>query len=84
MAEKQIPKDAANRLELKQKLQERMRQSIAEQGSYGVRQTAIWEKAYARAARFIKREFPTQATLRKLIKQIDAAHAWTHEQAIQE
>lgn len=75
------PKDAAKRLALKEKLCARMRQSIAEQGAYGVRQTALWEKAYARASRFVKREFPTQATLRKLIKQIDAAHEWKHEQA---
>lgn len=74
------PKDAAKRLELKQRLQQRMRQSIEEQGAYGVRQTALWEKAYARASRFVKREFPTQATLRKLIKQIDAAHEWKHTQ----
>lgn len=83
MKETVAPKDAAKRLELKQRLQERMRQSIAEQGAYGVRQTAIWEKAYSRVSRFLKREFPTQATLRKLIKQIDAAHAWKHEQPTQ-
>lgn len=80
MAEAVTPKDAAKRIELKKKLQERMRQSIAEQGAYGVRQTAIWEKAYARAARFCARELPTQATLRKLIKQLDIAHEWKPEQ----
>jgi hypothetical protein len=77
----QEPKDAAKRIALKEQLRERMRRSIAEQGAYGVRQTAIWEKAYARAARFVQRQFPTQATLRKLIKQIDAAHEWKHEQS---
>jgi hypothetical protein len=79
MTEANAPKDAAKRLEPKQRLMERMRTSIVDQGSYGIRQTAIWEKAYARAARFVKRELPTQRTLKNLISQLDAAHAWKHE-----
>jgi hypothetical protein len=40
----------------------------------------MWEKAYCRAQRFVGREYPTQNTLRKLIKQLDQVHQWTPSQ----
>ena len=70
------PRDAAKRGEWKEKLRERMRQSIQEQGTFGVRQTATWLKAYKRAERFAKREFPTVATLRKCIQSLDDCLKW--------
>ena len=53
-----------------------MRQSIADQGAYGVRQTAVWERAYKLALGCMKREWPACATLRKRIKALDEAHEW--------
>lgn len=53
-----------------------MRKSIAEQGSFGVRQTSIWLKAYKLAQKCAKREWPTCSTLRKRIKALDEALAW--------
>ena len=73
----ELPKDAEQRLQLKEQLVERMRKSIAEQGSYGVRQTSVWLKAYKLAQKSIKREWPTCKTLRKRIKALDEALAWT-------
>lgn len=53
-----------------------MRQSITEQGAYGVRQTKVWERAYKLAINCMKRDYPACGTLRKRIKALDDAHAW--------
>lgn len=70
------PPDAEKRLELKEALQMRMRQSIAEQGAFGVRQTALWLRAYSLAQRCTKREWPSCSTLRRRIKALDDVLAW--------
>lgn len=70
------PPDAEKRLELKETLQIRMRQSIAEQAAFGVRQTALWLRAYNLAQRCAKREWPSCATLRRRIKALDDVLAW--------
>lgn len=75
-AVKPPPRDAAKRGEWKEKLRDRMRQSIQEQGAFGVRQTAIWLKAYKRAERSVKRDQPTVATLKKCITQLDDCLTW--------
>ena len=64
-------KDAAQRGEWKQRLRDRMRESIKEQGSFGIRQTAIWLKAYKRAKAASSRENSTAATMRKRIQALN-------------
>ncbi len=71
------PRDVAQRSEWRQKLQERMRQSVKEQGSFGVRQTSIWLAAYKRARLAANRESSTVATLRKRIKALDECLNWS-------
>ena len=70
------PHDAAKRGEWKEKLRDRMRQSIKEQGSFGVRQTAVWLKAYKRAQSTANRDNSTVATLRKRIAALDECLNW--------
>ena len=70
------PPDADKRLQLKEQLQLRMRQSIAEQGAFGVRQTSLWLKAYKLAQKCTVREWPTCSTLRRRIKALDDVLAW--------
>ena len=69
-------KVAAHRGEWKQKLRDRMRESIKEQGSFGIRQTAIWLKAYKRAKAASSRENSTVATMRKRIQALDGCLNW--------
>ena len=73
---KSLPRDAAKRGEWKEKLRERMRQSIQEQGAFGIRQTAIWLKAYKRAQTSTNRENSTVVTLRKRIRALDECLTW--------
>lgn len=73
---KQAPPDADKRLQLKAQLHDRMRKSIQDQGAYGVRQTAVWERSYKLALSCMKRELPSCGTLRKRIKVLDDAHVW--------
>lgn len=54
-----------------------MRQSVKEQGSFGVRQTSIWFAAYKRARLAANRETSTVATLRKRIKALDECLNWS-------
>ena len=70
------PHDAAKRGEWKEKLRDRMRQSIKEQGSFGVHQTAVWLKAYKRAQSTANRGNSTEAILRKRIAALDECLNW--------
>ena len=76
MSEATPPRDAAKRGEWKEKLRDRMRQSIKEQGSFGVRQTAVWLKAYKRAQSTANRGNSTEAILRKRIAALDECLNW--------
>lgn len=71
------PPDAEKRQQLKAELEQRMRTSIAEQGSFGVRQTSLWLRAYRLAHACVKREWPSTKTLRKRIRALDDVAVWT-------
>lgn len=74
--EKQPPKDAEQRAALKSQLQERMRLSIVEQGSYGVMQTHRWLKAYKRAKLMTSRAAPTVKALQRCLSMFELATNW--------
>lgn len=65
------PKDALSRVERREKLRERIKSSLLEQGSFGVRQTKAWVKVYKRAQKFAKREMPMVKTSKKHIQRLD-------------
>ncbi|GAB2471789.1 hypothetical protein GCM10027082_24090 [Comamonas humi] len=50
-----------------------MKQSIVEQGAFGVRQTALWLKAYKRASKFVARSFPTVKASKRCLQQLEDA-----------